>query len=213
MKEHYKFTLKPLPYRYYDIEPYISEQTMKQHHIRHLGGYIISLNSMLERMPQYQSMSLTELYSVASKASSQSARNLRFLCGAVYNHNLFFSLLSPTYNDAIRHPSSTLAEAISDSFGSFENFMTQFRDASLSIKGAGWMWLCRDSRGRAVLAATQNHDIPHPQKLVPIILLDMWEHAYYLDNLDKKKDYVENFFRIINWQLAQLFWDSKIIYK
>ena len=168
---------------------------------------------MLERMPQYQSMSLTELYSASAKASTQSARNMRFLSGAVYNHNLFFSLLSPTYNDAIRHPVGTLGDAIGECFGSFERFATQFRDLALSLKGSGWVWMCMDTRKKLILCSTQNHDRPHPSRLSPIILLDMWEHAYYLDNLDKKKEYVENYFRIINWQLAQLFWDRRVIYK
>ena len=212
MKEHYKFTLKPLPYGYYEMEPYISEQTMKQHHIRHLGGYVNSLNSLIEKNSQYSSMSLTELYLTAPKMQ-QIGGKMRFLSGAVYNHNLFFSILCPTYNDAITAPSGALYEAITREFGSFDNFMITFRDIAESLQGSGWVNLCKDSRNRPRIVTTQNHDRPKISEFTPIMLLDMWEHAYYLDYLDRKKEYIENFFRIINWKLAQMFWDSKVVYR
>jgi len=212
MKEHYKFTLKPLPYGYYDIEPYISEQTMKQHHVRHLGGYVSSLNSLIEENPQYSNMSLTELYNCAPKVQ-QIGGKMRFLSGAVYNHNLFFSILCPACNDAITAPSGALHDALKRDFGSFERFTVEFRNAAESLRGSGWVNLCKDSKSRARIVTVQNHDRPRICEYTPIILLDMWEHAYYLDYLDRKKEYVENFFRIINWRLAEMLWDSTVAYK
>ncbi len=213
MKEHYKFTLKPLPYRYYDLEPYISEQTMKQHHIRHLGAYITNLNRLIEKNPAYKNMTLTELYAASSKMPSSISDDMRFFSGAVYNHNLFFSLLSPTYNDAIRHPIGTLSGILEKEFGSFENFLVAFRDAAYNLRGSGWVFLCRDNSDRPRIVVTSNHDRPPINTCTPVLLLDMWEHAYYLDYLDRKKEYIENFFRIINWQLVQMLWDSRIIYR
>ena len=212
MKEHYKFSLKPLPYGYYEIEPYISEQTMKQHHIRHLGGYVNSLNALIEEYPQYSNLSLTELYLSAHKMQ-HIGEKMRFLSGAVYNHNLFFSILCPTYNDAITAPSGALYDALTREFGSFDQFAVAFRDAANALRGSGWVNLCRDHRNRPRIVTVQNHDRPVISEYTPIILLDMWEHAYYLDYLDRKKEYIENIFRIINWRLAEMFWESKVVYK
>ncbi len=211
MKEHYKFKLKPLPYEYDGLEPYISEQTMKVHHLRHLGGYINSLNSQIAQNPIYSEMNLTELYTYPYK-NAKNGDNMRFLSSAVYNHNLFFALLCPSYNDAVVRPYGALMEAIEREFGSFERFICEFKAQAMSLKGSGWIFLCKDRMSKPKIIQAQSHSRPNPNTYKSILVLDMWEQAYYLDNLDRKAEYAENFFRLINWQLASMLWESKIAY-
>ncbi len=213
MNEQYKFSLKPLPYGYADLEPYVSGQTMKTHHMRHLGSYINSLNDKISKAPAYKGLSLTEIYAKADGEETESAVDMQYYSSAVYNHNLFFALLAPTYNDAIRSPVGSLGDALKKEFGSAERFMISFRDAAMALRGSGWVFLCKNKNDRPVILTCADHSRPSPDSFLPIILLDCWEHAYYLDHLDRKKEFFENFFRIINWQLAEMFWNLKISYR
>ncbi len=211
MKEHYKFKLKPLPYGYSELEPYISEQTMKVHHMRHLGGYINSLNELISKNPRLSEYTLTELY-CANYKSSKLGESMRFLSGAVYNHNLYFAMLCPSYNDAITCPSGALMDAIACMFGSFEKFICEFKAQAMSLRGSGWVYLCKDKASKPRIVSLPNHARPDPFTFSSILPLDMWEHAYYLDNLERKGEYIDSYFRIINWKLASMLWESKIIY-
>ncbi len=211
MKEHYKFKLKPLPYGYSEIEPYIGEQTMKVHHQRHLGGYINSLNALLAQNPNLCTCTLTKLYSMSSK-NNQIGDRLQFLSGAVYNHTLYFAMLCPSYNDAVTCPSGALLQALIREYGSFERFVCEFKEQAKNLQGSGWIFLCKDKSDRPRIVATHNHMRPPITTHKAIFPLDMWEHAYYLDELDRKGEYIDNFFRIINWQLASMIWESKIAY-
>ena len=211
MENNRKINLNPLPYSYADLEPYVSEQTMKVHHIRHLGGYTKALNEMLSKINSGINAPLSTLYTYAHKLHSDPER-LRFLIGAVYNHNLYFSLLSPPQNDAITRPGGELLEAIEKGFASFEKFTIEFASKAISTQGSGWTYRCKDKKGNARIISVKNHDIPNLAAYSPIAVIDMWEHAYYLDHLDRRRDYVTDYFRIINWKLSELRWNCKIVF-
>lgn len=209
MRQNYKFKLNPLPYRYDDMEPYIGQKTMKTHHIRHLGAYVSSLNRELARRPEYNGASLTEIYS----SSDEDGSAMRYLSAAVYNHNFFFSLLAPSINDAIRAPVGCLRAALAREYGSVERALIKIRDAAIGSTVPGWVFLCKNKKGRPEIVFCNAQSMPDMDIYSPILVLDTWEHAYYLDYLNAKKDYIENNFRLINWNLCEMFWNSKISYK
>ena len=213
MKEQYPFTLHPLPYPDCSMEPYLSQKTMKVHHDKLLGGYVRTLNGLISKSPEYKDMSLYEIYDQASLKTDKNSTNIRYNAAAIYNHNLFFALLCPTDDGCIRAPQGSLCTAIREKFGSIERFMTQFRDEAMSIKGSGWLFLCKNSRQEPEIIPCPNHSIPNTKEYTPILILDCFEHAYFLDYLNDKKTYYENYFRIINWRLAQMLWNCDIVYK
>ena len=209
MKVNFKFKLSPLPYKYGDLEPYVGQKTMKLHHTRHLGTYINELNEALSRHPEFNGASLTEIY----RTDSDGALEMRELCAAVYNHNLFFSLLAPSTNGAIRVPVGELRRALIKEFGSIERTLIMLRDAALDSREPGWVFLCKSKNDRAEILFCRGHSIPDPRNYIPIIAIDTWEHSYYLDYLSAKKNYIENNFRLINWELSEMFWRARIAYK
>ena len=213
MKEQYPFSLKPLPYTYDSLEPYISQRTMRVHHTRLHASYVRDLNEEIKEKPEYLGLSLCEIYSKAEQKKDKTSEKIRHLCAAVYNHNLFFAILAPTYDNAIRSPQGNLARAIRREYGSEERFMLTLRDEALALRGSGWVFLCKDNDDIPRIISAKNHSIPSPDVYSPILILDCFEHAFFLDYLDKKKDYYENYFRLINWKLAELLWTSSIVYK
>ncbi len=213
MKEQYRFTLKPLPYGYSELEPYIGATAMKTHHAKHLGGYIKSLNEQIRQYPVYRGCSATEIYMKALKNGAPNAETMRFLSSAVYNHNLYFSMLAPSADDSVRCPVGNLLDCIRQKYGSCEKFLVEFRDQAMDIRGSGWVFLCKNEQGVPDIIQAKNHSLPPLSKYTPIAVLDCWEHAYYLDYLQDKKAFFENYFRLINWKLAELFWNSTVVYK
>ena len=213
MKETYRFTLKQLPYGYSDLEPYIGSVAMKAHHAGHLGAYVRALNEEIRKYPEYRGYSATEIYSRATQKGAQNADTMRFLSSAVYNHNLYFSMLAPTCDDSVRCPVGNLLTEIRRQYGSCEKFLVEFRDLAIDLRGSGWVFLCKNESGKPELLQAKNHSLPPLSKFTPITVLDCWEHAYYLDYMQAKKAFFENYFRIINWRLAELMWNSSVIYK
>lgn len=213
MKEQYPFCLKSLPYEYDAMTPYISERTMTVHHTRLLSGYVKELNSATKQNPQYKELSLSEIYLKASKNNDASSEKMQHLSAAVYNHYLFFAILAPTEDSCIRSPIGKLRDAIRQKYKTVENFILTFRESALRLRGSGWIFLCKNEQGEPAITVCKNHSMPSPERYRPIAVLDMWEHAYFCDYYDKKKDYCENYFRLINWKLAELLWTESIIYK
>ena len=213
MKEQYKFTLKPLPYGSSDLEPYLSGIAMKTHHVGHLGSYIKALNEQIKKHPVYRGLSASEIYTEASRRGAVCADTMRYLSSAVYNHNLYFSILAPTVDNSIRCPVGNLLDAIRRKYGSCEGFIVEMRNCAMDIRGSGWVFLCKNEHGAPELIGAKNHSLPPLSSYTPIAVLDCWEHAYYTDYMNAKKAFFENFFRIINWRLAELLWNSAIVYK
>lgn len=198
--ENYKFELKPLDYQYNALEPYIDEETMYFHHDKHLQTYVDNLNKALENYPHYQKWSLDELVRYYKRLPQELQTPIKNNAGGVYNHNLFFELLSP---ESKIDMSSSLVKQIEKDFGSFENFKEQFKNKALSVFGSGYAWLVKDIHGKLDIVSTANQDTPLPLNLCPILLIDVWEHAYYLKNQNRRNEYIDKWFNVINWDKAE----------
>ena len=193
------FELVKLPYSYDAISPEIEARTMEIHYSKHYLAYTNSLNKVLKGT-EYEDLTIEE---VLSKSVADSL-NLRNNAGGYYNHSLFFECIGPK---AGGQPKDTLAIAINKDFGSFESFKNQFKNAANKQFGSGWAWLIVDNTGKLQVTATSNQDNPLMPKAIipgtPILALDVWEHAYYLQYQNKRKNYVDAFFNIINWKVVQ----------
>ena len=188
------FQLPDLPYPKNALEPHIDAQTMEVHHDKHHAGYTSKLNDALEGTGN-ENASIEEILKNVSKHGDAIRNN----GGGYYNHSLFWTVMSPNGGG---EPSSDLANAINDAFGSFENFKEEFSNAAKSRFGSGWAWLLiRD--GKLQVSSTPNQDNPLMDiaevKGTPILGLDVWEHAYYLKYQNRRPDYVSAFFNVINW--------------
>lgn len=189
------FTLPDLPYAHNALEPYIDEETMKIHHGRHHNTYVTNLNNALEGHSDLQEKSLEELISNLD-AVPESIRNaVRNNGGGHYNHTLFWEIMSP---EGGGEPAGELADAINEAFGSFDKFKEEFKNAALTRFGSGWAWLVVDN-GKLAVTSTPNQDSPLMEGKTPILGVDVWEHAYYLKYQNKRPDYVDAFFNVINW--------------
>lgn len=194
-----KFQLKPLPYAYSALEPYIDTMTMEIHHGRHVKTYVDNLNGLLESHPEFQSWSLEQIVTNLDKLPESIRTGVRNNAGGVLNHDLFFAHLTP---NAGKTPVGKLAEAITETFGSFDEFKVQFKKAALGRFGSGWAWLALTNDKKLVITSTPNQDNVLAEGLQPIILIDVWEHAYYLKYQNKRADYVDQYFNVIDWEKA-----------
>ena len=198
--EYYPFVNLPLPYAYDALEPYIDEKTMHLHHDKHLQTYIDNLNKVLDAHPELQSVSLTELLKYLSRMPADVQQPIRNNGGGVYNHRFYFALLTnPSEGEAVGH----LGEAITRTFGSFQNFKDQFKQAALSVFGSGYAWLVLNN-GRLEIMTTANQNTSIELRLGPILAIDVWEHAYYLKHYNVRADYIDDWFKVVNWEQAEL---------
>jgi superoxide dismutase, Fe-Mn family len=188
------FELPKLPYDYNALEPYIDSATMEIHYTKHHGAYTTNLNKAIEGSP------LADLTIEAIlKNVSQHSPAVRNNGGGFYNHNLFWNLMSPNGGGS---PKGELAEAIIKAFGSFDAFKEKFSNAGATRFGSGWAWLVYKD-GELVVYSTPNQDNPlmdvSEVKGAPLLALDVWEHAYYLNYQNRRPDYIENFWKVVNW--------------
>lgn len=200
MNKHYPFVTPPLPYSYDGLEPYIDARTMELHHDRHLQTYVDNLNHALEDFPEYQSMSLEQLLICQASLPHALQIPVQNNGGGVYNHIFYFSNLCPP--DA-SSPAEFLTDHISAQFGSFEAFQTALANAALSVFGSGYAWLVLDCLGHFQIITTANQGTPFSLHLSPLLNLDVWEHAYYLKHYNKRKDYIDDWFHVVNWQRVE----------
>ena len=199
MNEHYPFTNPPLPYAYDALEPFIDTKTMELHHDRHLQTYVNNLNTILEDYPEYQELSLVQLLGYLDFLPADIRTSVKNNAGGVYNHIFFFSTLQPP-TDVI--PTNALTAHIISQFGSMEEFQKAFTKAALSVFGSGYTWLVRDPHGQLRIVTTANQDTTLSTSLCPILNFDVWEHAYYLKHYNKRADYINDWFHVINWEQA-----------
>lgn len=193
------FELTPLPYAYDALEPYIDTLTMEIHHGRHVKTYVDNLNNLLKDQPDFQSWSLEKIVENLEQLPEAIRTGVRNNAGGVLNHNWFFAHLS---GNAKQEPEGALAAAIEGTFGSFENFKAEFKKAALGRFGSGWAWLTLDDKNNLVITSTANQDNVLSIGLKPIIMIDVWEHAYYLKYQNKRADYVDQYFHIVDWEKA-----------
>lgn len=197
--EVYPFVARPLPYEYDALVPVLDAETLTFHHDKHYKTYVDNLNSALSDYPELQKKSLTELLSDISMLPGAVQTAVRNNGGGVYNHELYFdSMREP----AGQEPDGALAEAIERDFGSYRQWKEQMKPAAVSKFGSGWAWLVADKDGRLSIVQTSNQDVPDLEEYMPILLVDVWEHAYYLQYQNRRADYVESWFGLINWRKA-----------
>ncbi|MCB0522788.1 MAG: superoxide dismutase [Lewinellaceae bacterium] len=191
------FQLPALPYSFDALEPHIDARTMEIHHGKHHAGYTTNLNNAIAGTP-LEGMKIEDILANVS----QHGMAVRNNGGGYYNHSLFWEVMSP---DGGGEPSAqmNIAKAIDRDFGSFENFKKEFSAAAATRFGSGWAWLCTDSHDKLFVTSTPNQDNPlmdvADKKGTPILGLDVWEHAYYLNYQNRRPDYISSFFNIINW--------------
>lgn len=187
------FELPKLPYDYNALEPHIDAKTMEIHHSKHHNGYTNNLNNAISNS-DFADKPIEQICSSAGLTDA-----IRNNGGGYYNHCLFWRIMSP---DGGGTPSGKIGEAINETFGSFENFKNEFSKAAASRFGSGWAWLC-DCNGELKICTTANQDNPLMEGQcggTPLICLDVWEHAYYLNYQNRRPDYIEAFFNVINWE-------------
>ncbi len=189
------FELPNLPYAHDALEPHIDTKTMEIHHGKHHAGYTNNLNNAIKDTSMADS-SLEDL--LANNVDNNAIRNNG---GGYYNHNLFWTIMSPNGGGA---PSGELADAINGSFGSFDSFKEEFAKAAATRFGSGWAWLCVQSGGKLEVCSTPNQDNPLMPGTgcegTPILALDVWEHAYYLNYQNRRPDYISAFWNVVNWE-------------
>jgi len=189
------FELPNLPYAHDALEPHIDARTMEIHHGKHHAGYTAKLNAAVEGTAN-EGKSITDIL----KGLDMSNGALRNNGGGYYNHNLFWEVMTPNGGGA---PSGDLAAAIDKAYGSFEGFKDAFRNAAATQFGSGWAWLCVHKGGAVEVCSTPNQDNPLMPGVscegTPILGLDVWEHAYYLNYQNRRPDYINAFFNVINW--------------
>lgn len=201
------FKLPELAYAYDALEPNIDARTMEIHHTKHHNGYTNKLNAAIEGT-DLENMSIEDILKNISKYSSAVRNN----GGGFYNHSLFWSIMSP---DGGGEPAGALniRKAIDRDFGSFENFKTEFSNAAGKRFGSGWAWLCTDENDKLFITSTPNQDNPlmdiAEHRGTPVLGLDVWEHAYYLNYQNRRPDYVGAFFNVIDWSaVSKLYNDA-----
>ncbi len=189
-------TLPPLPYPYDALEPYIDAQTMEIHHTRHHQAYVNNLNAALEKYPELQDVPVEVLLRNLPSVPEDIRETVRNNGGGHANHSLFWTVMKPGGGG---EPSGALAEAIAKTFGSFANFKDLFTKAAMGRFGSGWAWLSMTAFGKLVVHSTPNQDNPIMEGLIPLLGLDVWEHAYYLKYQNRRADYVQAWWNVVNW--------------
>lgn len=190
------FQTPALPYAVDALEPYIDAKTMTVHHDGHHVAYTNNLNNALEGHPDLQSKSAEELLANLSSVPENIRATVRNNGGGHVNHSLFWTIMSPQGGGV---PTGKLADAINQTFGSFDKFKEEFAKAAATRFGSGWAWLVVDKSGKLAVVSTANQDNPLSDGQTPIFGLDVWEHAYYLKYQNKRADYIGAFWHVVNW--------------
>jgi superoxide dismutase, Fe-Mn family len=190
------YELAPLPYAYDALEPVIDTETMHIHHDKHHATYVANTNKLLEGHPELAAMDILELMGNLDKVPEDIRQGLKNNGGGVTNHNLYWEVMGPKGGGT---PTGELAQAIENQFGSFETFKEKFSNAGITRFGSGWAWLVVDG-GKLVVTSTLNQDSPYNEKKTPILVMDVWEHAYYLKYQNRRAEYVAAWWNVVNWQ-------------
>lgn len=200
------YTLPKLPYAYDALQPHIDAKTMEIHHTKHHQAYINNANAALEKHPELASKSAEELLKNLAAIPEDVRTVLRNNAGGHANHSLFWTVMGP---GAGGEPTGELGQAITSTFGSFATFKEQFTKAATTRFGSGWAWLSLD-KGKLIVESTANQDTPISEDHTPILGLDVWEHAYYLNYQNRRPDYITAFYNVINWtEVARRFAEGK----
>jgi superoxide dismutase, Fe-Mn family len=189
------FELPQLPYAYDALEPHLDKETMEIHHSKHHNAYVTNLNNALAGNEELLSKSVEEVIANLDAVPESARMAVRNNGGGHANHTLFWQILSPNGGGA---PAGELADAINNKFGSFESFKEEFAKAATTRFGSGWAWLAVNN-GELEVTSTPNQDSPVMEGKTPILGLDVWEHAYYLKFQNRRPDYINTFWNVVNW--------------
>src|SRR5947209_18257127 len=190
------FEVPPLPYDYTALEPHIDEQTMHLHHDKHHQAYVTNVNAALEKHPELANKSAEELIRDLGSVPEDIRTAVRNNGGGHVNHSMFWQIMGPNGGG---EPTGPIAAAINEAFGSFDQFKTQFNDAGVKRFGSGWAWLVRGRDGKLAITSTANQDNPLSDGAWPILGNDVWEHAYYLKYQNRRPEYLNAWWNVVNW--------------
>ncbi len=201
------FELPPLPYDYTALEPYIDEQTMHLHHDKHHQTYVTNLNNALQGQSQFENLAIEDLVRRINEVPESIRTAVRNNGGGHANHSMFWQIMKPNGGG---EPSGALAQAITQTFGSFDQFKAAFNDAGTKRFGSGWAWLVLTSSGQLAVTSTANQDSPLMEGQFPIMGNDVWEHAYYLKYQNRRADYLNAWWNVVNWdEIARRYEQAK----
>ena len=191
-----KFELPELNYAYDALEPVIDARTMEIHHTKHNQAYVTNLNAALEKHPELEYESLCGLLRDINNVPSDIRQAVINNGGGAHNHKLFWKVMAPVGTTELK---GDLKDAIDNAFGSYENFVEEFSNAAKTRFGSGWAWLVLNADKQLKVMSTANQDSPLMEGFFPLLGLDVWEHAYYLNYQNRRPDYVTEWFKVINW--------------
>ena len=200
------YTLIDLPYAFNALEPYIDSLTMEIHYTKHYAGYINNLNLALVDYPELQKKSVLDLLINLNNIDEKVRTVIRNNAGGAYNHELFWQMMTP---NSIKKPIGNIAKEIDKYFGSFTSFKETFNNAAKSRFGSGWAWLCLNEKNDLIIISTSNQDSPLTNNLKPILGLDVWEHAYYLKYQNRRVEYIDSWWNIVNWDFVEELFNKK----
>lgn len=193
----YPYELPALPYAFDALEPHIDARTMEIHHGKHHGGYVTKLNDALAKWPEGQTRELEEILKNSDAVPEEIRKAVRNNGGGHYNHSLFWKAMKKGGGG---EPAGEFADTIKNNFGDFAKFKEAFTAAALSVFGSGWAWLAKDAAGKLSVISMPNQDTPLAQNLTPLLGLDVWEHAYYLKYQNRRAEYVEAWWNVVDWE-------------
>jgi len=192
----YPYELPPLTYPYDALEPYIDKMTMEIHHTKHHQGYVNNLNSALEKYPEFHNLELEEILKNLNLLPEEIRTTVRNNGGGHANHTLFWEIMKPGGSQ----PQGEILKAINEVFGSFENFKNLFSETALKHFGSGWAWLVLTPDKKLKVYSLPNQDNPLMNGDLPIMGLDVWEHAYYLKYQNRRNEYIQAWWNVVNWE-------------
>ena len=190
------YELPPLPYDYSALEPYIDTQTMQLHHDKHHAAYVTNVNAALQNNSEFASLPIDELVRRLNDVPENIRTAVRNNGGGHANHSMFWKIMTPNGGG---EPTGELSSAIQQAFGSFDAFKTAFNDAGVKRFGSGWTWLVLDRSGKLQVMSTANQDSPLTEGLYPVMGNDVWEHAYYLKYQNRRPEYLNAWWNVVNW--------------
>jgi len=194
----YPFVLPPLPFDHAALEPHLDAQTLHIHHGKHHAAYVANLNAVLEKAPEWRQTSLCELLRGLSGLPESIRTGVRNHGGGVWNHTFFWNGMGP---GAGGEPAGALADAIRATFGGFDKFKEQFHAAAMGRFGSGWAWLLAD-KGQLRIESSPNQDCPLSEGKKPLLVVDVWEHAYYLKYQNRRADFVTAWWNVVRWDVV-----------
>ena len=199
------FTLPDLPYAYDALEPHIDEETMKIHHDKHHKAYMDKLNTALESHPELGNKPIEELLGDLDAVPEDARTAVRNNGGGYYHHSLFWEMMNP---EGGGNPEGDIAKAIDETFGNFESFKEQFTNEAATHFASGWTWLVKNGEGNLSILSTPNQDSPISSGLKPLLGIDTWEHAYYLKYQNRRPEFIEAWWNVVNWNAVNNYFNS-----